>query len=179
MLLFALVVAMLAVGLGAALAFYFIMRARAAVWPPPGTPPLPAVGLWISTALLLATSAALHTAVRAARADRQPRLRMLLVTTAVLAVGFLISQGWNWLTALSADLAPGLNLYAATFYLLTALHAAHIVGGLVPLGIVLARGFHGRYRPTMLQGLQFCAWYWHFLDVVWLLMLFALFLRVG
>ena len=56
------------------------------------------------------------------------------------------------------------------FYFLTGLHAAHVIGGMVALAIVTANAFRGRYTATRAAGVGHCAAYWHFLDVVWLVM---------
>jgi len=172
-LLMALLIASLAMGLGAVLVFYFVMRARLPQWPPPGTPPLPA-GLWLSTGLLLAASAALHSAVRAARRDRVVAMRRLTRAAAALAAAFLLSQTVVWFTAYARHMPPQLNMYAITFYLLTGLHALHVLGGLVPLGLVAARAARGRYTAGHHAGLRYCALYWHFVDAVWLIMFAAL-----
>ncbi len=172
-LLMALLLASLAMGLGAALVFYFAMRARLPQWPPPGTPPLPA-GLWLSTGLLLAASAVLHAALRAARRDRLVTVRRLTRAAFALALAFLFSQAAVWFTAYARQMPPQLNMYAITFYLLTGLHALHIVGGLIPLGCVAARAARGRYTAGNHAGLRYCALYWHFVDVVWLVMFAAL-----
>ena len=55
-----------------------------------------------------------------------------------------------------------------SFYVLTGIHAAHIVGGLIPLIIVATRATTGRYTPAYYPGVRYTAMYWHFLDVVWL-----------
>lgn len=165
--------ASLAMGLGAILVFYFVMRAQAEVWPPPGTPRLP-TALWLSTALIIASSGTMHWAIHSVRRDRQRTLRFALLATLLLALGFVASQILNWLLAIAARMPPGLNMFAVTFYLLTGLHGLHVVGGLVPLGIVTARSYAGRYTRDDHRGVTYCAWYWHFVDVVWLIMFAAL-----
>jgi heme/copper-type cytochrome/quinol oxidase subunit 3 len=63
-----------------------------------------------------------------------------------------------------------------TFYLLTGLHALHVIGGMVLLGAVTAKAFAGRYSATYHPGVTYAAMYWHFLDVVWLVMFVLIFL---
>lgn len=161
--------ASLGVGFGAILAFYFLMRAQADVWPPPGTPALPPA-LWLSTAILLASSGTMHRAVLSLRRACLGPFRAWLLATCALAIAFLISQVANWFLAVAAQLPPGRNMYATTFYLMTGLHGLHVLGGLVPLGWVTHRAFRGAYTPERFQGLKYCAVYWHFVDVVWLVM---------
>ena len=68
------------------------------------------------------------------------------------------------------------GLYMFTFYVLTALHALHILGGLIFLATVTAKSFAGRYSPDYHPGVTYAAMYWHFLDVVWLIMFVLIFL---
>ena len=79
-------------------------------------------------------------------------------------------QAFNWLELVTGDVGPGTGLYGFTFFMLTGLHAAHVVGGLVPLGITLVRAFLGKYTWGAYGGVRNVALYWHFLDFVWLVL---------
>jgi len=159
----------------ATLAGYLWVRGGAETWPPPGMPSLPK-GLWLSTALLLASSGTVQWALGGVRRGRLDALRRGLLLTTVLGVAFLVSQTASWFVLAAAEFGPRLNLYAFTFYLLTALHAAHVVGGLVPLSLVTARAFKGRYTQGFHPGVEYVATYWHFLDAVWVVLFVVLFL---
>jgi len=167
--------ASLGMGFAAVLVFYFVMRSRATAWPPPGTPPLPA-GLWLSTVLLIGTSASLLVARHSLRQERAPAAARALLIALLAGLAFLFSQIANWWLAWAANLPPGRNMFSITFYLLTGLHAAHIIGGLVPLAVVTARALRGRYSAAHHAGVTYCAMYWHFLDAVWLVIFAALLL---
>ena len=65
---------------------------------------------------------------------------------------------------------PTDSLYAWTFYVLTALHALHVLGGLPPMLIVTVRALRMGYGPSDHRGLVYCAMYWHFLDAVWIVL---------
>ena len=148
---------------------YILIRARAPAWPPPGMPRLPGT-LWVSTLIMLASSVPMQSAVRAARAGRQGALRASMLLTTALGVAFLVSQTINWFALVAVHLTARTNLYGFTFYILTGVHAAHVVGGLVPLAVVTTRAFAGRYSAEFHPGVEYTAIYWHFLDVVWLIM---------
>ncbi len=167
--------ASLGMGFGAIFAFYFVMWSRAETWPPEGTPELP-VALWLSTALIVFSSFTIHAAVGAARDDAQRRLRTLTVLTLLFAIGFVIGQALNWWLAVGAELPPYRNMFAINFYLFTGLHALHVLGGLAPLAVVAVNAQRDRYTPDRHNGLRWTAWYWHFVDVVWLLMFATLLL---
>jgi len=77
-------------------------------------------------------------------------------------------------------MAPGLNapvphpLYPFTFYMLTGLHAAHVVGGFIPLGITIGNARRRRYTSSHYEGVWLCRQYWDFLGVVWVVLLATL-----
>ncbi len=152
---------------------YAVIRSRAAAWPPPGVPSLPA-GLWLSTALLVASSFTMYVALSGIRQGRQKALRTWLMLTFALGVAFLLSQTASWFVLVAERMTAKTNLYAFMFYLLTGLHAAHVVGGLIPLGFTVARAWKGSYTATSHAGVDHVSVYWHFLGVVWLILFVVL-----
>jgi cytochrome c oxidase subunit III len=148
---------------------YFV-RARTPIrWMPVGVPGF----LWLSTALILASSGSLERARRAfGRGQLKQYARWLLITF-FLGVGFLISQ----LLALRQLIEQGIylrhNPHSSLFYVVTGAHALHLLGGMAALFYLVVRASlrldHGRtfMSVTML--------YWHFLDVLWVV-LFSLLL---
>jgi cytochrome c oxidase subunit 3 len=171
----ALFLASLSVLFAASLIGYLVVRARADAWPPPEAPRLP-VGMWISTILILASSVTIHGALSSVKRNRLGVAMGLLMVTALLGVCFLVSQvaNWAWIISITSQVQTGLYLF--TFYLLTGLHAAHVIGGLILLAVVTARAFHGRYSSSFHPGVTYATMYWHFLDIVWLVMFAAMFL---
>jgi cytochrome c oxidase subunit 3 len=170
-----LLVAALSMLFAAAILAYVLIRSRAPSWPPPGVPELPGT-LWVSTMVMLASSWTMQLARRAARAGRAPALRTWMAATTLLGVLFLVSQTVNWFAVVAAHLTARTDLYGFTFFILTGLHAAHVVGGLIPLAVVTARAYAGRYSAEFHHGVEYCAIYWHFLDVVWLILFGVLYL---
>ena len=156
---------------------YMVIRLRASAWPPPGVPRLPGA-LWFSTLIIVISSGTMQTAVRAVREGRQRVLRLAMLLTTLLGVAFLISQTLNWFALTASNLTAKTNLYGFTFYMLTGLHAAHVVGGVIPLAVVTAGAWRGRYSTAFHPGVEYCAIYWHFLAVVWVV-LFTLLVIVG
>jgi len=144
-------------------------------WMPKGTPPLPGA-LLLSTAVLLVSSWTMQDAVRAVRQGRLARAEHAMAATLGLALVFLAVQALAWTQLWRAQATIMSGLYAWTFYVLTALHALHVIGGLVPLCVVCWRAARGRYSPQHPEGVMYCAMYWHFLDAVWLLLYATLWL---
>jgi cytochrome c oxidase subunit III len=174
---FGMVVFLFALGVlfAASLVAYLYIRSRAAAWPPPGAPPLPA-GLWVSTAVILLCSLSIHFALSGVRRNRSGMQIGALLITLLLGLIFLVSQtaNWFWVIAIQGEAAPSLYLY--TFYFLTGLHGLPVVGGLALLIAVSAKAIAGRYSADYHPGVRYAAMYWHFLDVVWLVMFVLMFL---
>lgn len=154
---------------------FLLIRARQPEWPPAGSPPLPG-GLWLATLVLVAGSAAAQAALGAIRKGSQRGLRTGLVATLALTVLFLGVQAANWSALAREGLTPGRNLFGFAFYMLTGMHAAHVVGGLVVLVLVAVKAFRGGYSAGYHPGVRSVTVYTHFLTVVWIVMFGVVFL---
>ena len=161
--------ASLAVLFLAAIVGYLVVRLKATDWPPPGMPRLPA-GMWAATLLLLLSSVTVHLALRAIRAGETPSAGRRLAATLALTSAFLGVQTWNWWELIRLHLTATSNLYAFTFFMLTGLHAAHVVGGVGLLAAVWIWTRLGRYRSDHHPGITYAAMYVHFLDAIWLVL---------
>jgi cytochrome c oxidase subunit III len=171
-------IASLSMLFAATMMVYFVFRAKVPqnLWRPAGFDHLPWT-LWISTAILIACSFTIHTALAGIRKDREKSLILGLALTLILGLIFLLAQSWNWYElwiAISAD--QHRSKFMTTFYLLTGLHAAHVLGGLIPLVVVLVRAKQHIYSRNFYPGVRYCTIYWHFLDTAWLFIFVSLLL---
>ncbi len=141
---------------------------------PEGAPRPPAL-LLASTAALLLSSVTMQKALRAGRVG-DPRQGGLMLATLVLAVAFLAAQGFAWRELLAQQLTVSDSLYGWTFYVLTGLHALHVLGGLPPMVVTTVRASRAAYTAENHRGIAYCAMYWHFLDGVWLVLYATLWL---
>jgi cytochrome c oxidase subunit 3 len=157
----------------AVLVGFLVLRSRAMQWPPVGAPSLPG-GLWVSTALLLVLSVVLVRAERAVRGGRQATLNGMLSVSVLLAMAFLVAQVSNWMRMAAYSVLPDENLLVWFFYLLTVLHAAHVLFGLVPLLLITIRARHGRYTVEEHESVHLVGMYWHFLLATWIAIMAAL-----
>ncbi len=138
----------------------------------------PLIG-WISSVVLLALSGFAQGTLVAVRRDQNTIFRLCLVATWVLSVLFLILQIVFWQrllpeAALQDDVVES-GLYG--FFVLTGLHAAHVVGGMMMQTYITVQGFRGRYWSLRHETVRGTTLYWHFLLGVWvLLVLFLLWL---
>lgn len=130
--------------------------------------------LWINTLVLLAASLAMHQAVRALRRDRSQAMLVALGGGALAALAFLVLQAsvWQYLTRLGYGV--GDNPANSYYFMLTALHAVHLLGGLVALGLVFARLLRGETSDRVAVAIEGCATYWHYLFILWLVLFFML-----
>ncbi|MBS9404087.1 cytochrome oxidase subunit III [Halomonas sp. TRM85114] len=131
--------------------------------------PVPGL-LWANSTALVLASLALQLAWRAAARDQARRLRQLLAAGGGFTLAFLAGQLLAWQQLEAAGYYLVANPANAFFYLLTALHGAHLLGGLMAWTRVLAR-LHGNADAAWLcAGVELCALYWHFLLLVWALL---------
>ncbi len=152
---------------GASIIGYLIIRSRAPEWPPAGLR-LYSNGLWFSTALIVVSSIAMHMAYIGAKTDNQRQLRVGMLLTTILGTLFLAAQTWNWYDLIGTSIATSDQLFGFTFYMLTGLHALHVIGGILPLAFVTRRAYAGRYDSEYHPGVVYCSMYWHFLTGMWI-----------
>lgn len=145
----------------------YLMRVGEGEW---WSTPLPRQ-LWLNTAVLILSSIALEWARSAALSGRGNAMRIALVTAFALAVLFLAGQvlAWRELTADGYGLAG--NPASSFFYVITGMHGFHIAGGLLALGRTMVNARSGPVTSGMRLGVELCASYWHFMLVVWLILL--------
>jgi cytochrome c oxidase subunit 3 len=144
----------------------YVDRMTLADWRPLPDPWL----LWVNTALLVASSVAMHRAWIGADRGRIDLVKKGVLAAGGFAFAFLVGQllAWQQLTALGYFAAA--NPANAFFYLFTALHALHLLGGLVAWGRTTAKVQRG-FEPSQVHiSVELCAIYWHFLLVVWLIL---------
>jgi len=137
--------------------------------------------LWLNTALLIPSDVAMRSARRAARGANTERVRNALMAAGVCSFAFLAGQIWAW-QQLNASgyfaAADGAGAVAASpanafFYLFTALHGLHLLGGLWVWGRTTAKVWGGVELARVRLSVELCTLYWHYLLLVWLV-LFAL-----
>ncbi len=124
---------------------------------------------WINSAIILLSSVAMHWAYLSAKRDNLKQLKMAMVTTTILGVAFLVGQylSWNDLVAMNVFFTGG-NPAESFVYVLSGLHAAHLISGVIFLIITTVSAFRYRVHAKRMDRIEMCATYWHFLDGLWL-----------
>jgi len=146
-----------------------------AMWPltvtPDGSTTTP-MGAWglpaINTAILLVSSITLTIAHHALLENQRGKLIIFQAITVVLGAIFLGLQGLEYVHAYDMGLTLDAGIYGSLFFLLTGFHGAHVTIGTIFLFITLIRVIKGHFSPDNCFAWEAGAWYWHFVDVVWL-----------
>src|SRR5260370_3759812 len=127
--------------------------------------------LWFNTGVLVLSSIALQWAQVAARRDDADRAIIGLCAAGAFAVTFLVGQLLAWQQLRVAGYFLASNPANSFFYLITAMHGLHLMGGLVALGRTTAKVWRGAAMIQVRLSVELCAIYWHFLLLVWLVLL--------
>jgi cytochrome c oxidase subunit 3 len=123
----------------------------------------------INTALLLASGVTLTIAHHALRDNNRQKLNIFLALTIILGFIFLGFQAYEYMYAYSdLNLKLTSGIYGSTFYLLTGFHGFHVCVGAIMLAVIFGRCVKGHFKPNQHFAFEAAAWYWHFVDVVWL-----------
>ena len=124
---------------------------------------------YYSTAILVLSSLTMFLALRAAKKDEQQSLKTWLIVTLGLGFAFIFSQflGYGQLVKEGVFFTGG-NIAGSFFYVITGLHVAHLVGGILALIITTGKSILQKYNSQNLLGIQLCATYWHFLGGLWI-----------
>jgi cytochrome c oxidase subunit 3 len=134
-------------------------------------PPL----LWVNTAVLLASSVALDRARVALRNGRRDAFNQWWTAATALGMAFLIGQGVVWRQLSNAGIYIASSPTSSFFYLLTAAHAVHLIGGMAALIYVDVQALRLRLGPARRTAIDITAVFWHFLDGVWLYLMVLLY----
>lgn len=149
---------------------YIILRvAHPEAWAPPGkvlNVPVTAV----NTFLLICSSVTMVKAFAAAEDDDQRRLRMWLVATVLIGATFVGVQGYEYTHLVEKAFTPAAGLYGSTFYTMTGFHGFHVTMGVLCMIFVTVRAFQGKYSARDHRGVEVIGLYWHFVDLVWIIL---------
>ncbi len=141
---------------------------------------LPSV-FYISTVLIILSSLTMLWASLEAKKGNQRNTVNGLLMTLLLGLAFGISQfiAWGALTDMGVYFTgEGVSASGSFLYVITVMHLLHVVGGLIALVVTLINTLRGKYTPENKLGLELCAIFWHFLDLLWVyLFLFLVFIR--
>jgi cytochrome c oxidase subunit 3 len=149
-----------------------------AVWPTSGpgfTDHFSTIGAWgipaLNTALLLSSGVTVTWAHWALKENNRGQLVLGMIATIALGVTFLGFQAYEYIHAYTdLNLRLSTGIYGSTFFMLTGFHGFHVTLGVIMLTVILFRCIAGHFKPDHHFAFEAVSWYWHFVDVVWLLL---------
>ncbi|WP_183752010.1 cytochrome c oxidase subunit 3 [Pseudochelatococcus contaminans] len=149
------------------------VEATGGQWPPAGIETFDPWHLPLFNTLVLLTSGTMVTLAYEAllKGDRRG-IKLGLWATLVLAALFIVVQAYEYS---HATFAFSGNIYGSTFFMTTGVHGVHVIVGTVFLAICLLRVYLGHFTAERHLGFELAAWYWHFVDVVWLFLFAAIY----
>ncbi len=149
---------------------YIILRfAKPDAWGAPGTVlniPVTAV----NTFILICSSVTMVKAYAAAADGRQQALRLWLVATVLIGASFVGVQVYEYYHLIADKFLPSSGLYGTTFYTMTGFHGFHVTMGVLCMIFVTWRAFKGAYTVKDHRGVEVIGLYWHFVDLVWIIL---------
>ena len=163
---------------GALIATYMVYRGQSLV----GPYPIDIIDIpitTISTFVLLCSSFAMVQALAATNANDQRGIKIWLLATAVLGGIFIGFQVYEFNLFKNEGLTLGTNLFGATFFTLTGFHGAHVTLGIIWLLALFILSFRGRINSKTALDVELCGLYWHFVDIVWIVIFTLLYLIGG
>jgi cytochrome c oxidase subunit III len=146
-------------------AYFFLRVVNGDHWPADGTE-LPKLVAGVNTCILVSSSFTVHWALVSARRGNRFGLQAGMLTTFLLGLTFLFVQINEYI---HIGFAPQDHAQGTIFYGLTGLHGAHVFIGLTLLAMVTVRAFRGHFNPEDHRGVEVPGIYWHFVDVMWII----------
>ncbi|TAG57155.1 MAG: cytochrome oxidase subunit III [Cytophagales bacterium] len=132
---------------------------------------------WYNTVLLLLSSVTMHFSYLQAKKDNFTQLKIGIFFTAILGIGFLILQFYGWIALVDNKVFLVGNPAGSFVYILSGLHGAHIIAGVIFLLIVFIMVFQDKIHSKKMLWIEICTTFWHFLDGLWLYLFLFLILN--
>lgn len=155
----------------------YVVRMQAGDWLHFDLPQL----FYVSTAIIIISSVTMNWVLSSAKKNDFKNMKVASSVTLMLGIAFIICQfkAWGILFDQKVVFAGSYSNAAGSFlYILTGLHMAHLVGGILALSVVWVKALGKRYNSENHYGIKLCAIFWHFLDALWIfLFLFLLYVR--
>ena len=153
---------------------YITFRLMAPSWPPAETPELELLLPGINTLILISSSFVIHQADIAVKKNDVSGLQRWFIATAIMGAIFLAGQTYEYL---HLEFGLTTNIFASTFFVLTGFHGLHVFVGILLMMAVLWRSLkQGHYSNESHFGVEAAELYWHFVDVIWIILFAILYL---
>jgi cytochrome c oxidase subunit 3 len=139
------------------------------------------VPFWYSTGIILLSSLTMKLSMDSIKINQIDKTGQYLLITLLLGITFAVLQFWGWSNLISQKIffaGKSSNAAGSYMYVITGLHLAHLLGGIIALSVSYYKALNKKYSPKNYYGLSLTSTYWHFLDILWVyLFLFLFFAR--
>ncbi len=160
---------------GALISTYFLYRGRSVTGPKPADIyDIPYTS--VSSFVLLMSSLTMVLALAAIQRGDERRLRVWLMATALLGASFIAGQVYEFTTFIREGLTMKTNLFGSSFYTMTGFHGAHVTIGIVMLLSLWNLSLRGKLPQERAEVVEIAGLYWHFVDVVWIVIFTVVYL---
>ncbi len=154
---------------------YIVLRFASPVWPHPGN----TLNIWLTalnTFILICSSVTMVQALASVRDGDIRKLKLFLSMTLLFGAIFLSIQAYEYRHLLHRGFNPHASLFGSVFYTTTGFHGFHVFCGVVCMAFVTGKAFLGKYTPAHHQGVETIGLYWHFVDLVWIILFTIIYL---
>ena len=158
------------------LAAYVVLRFGMPSWPPAGAPDLPISLTSINTLLLLSSSVTIHLALKKLKKNQLPLFKRYLLFTFGLGCIFILIQAVEWGCLIKHGLNLKTGAYGSCFFTVTGFHGLHVLAGILVLNFLIIQALKNRYHAQKHNQVTVGALYWHFVDLIWIVIFFSLYL---
>jgi cytochrome c oxidase subunit III len=152
----------------------YIVKSNQAGWEPVQMPKI----FFLSTILILISSLSIFLAQKAMAAREMAKYRVLIALTVLLGLAFVVSQFVGFSQLWSQKITFQESVAGSFFYIITGVHAFHVIGGVVALIVLLLRAYNAKTKFYSTSPVETAGLYWHFVDLLWIY-LFVFFLLVA
>ena len=152
----------------------YIVKSNQAGWDPIQMPEI----FYLSTAVIIASSISIYLAQKAMAAREMARYRLLISVTAVLGLAFVATQFIGFSELWASKITFKDSVAGSFFYIITGVHALHVLGGIIALVVLFLRAFNTKTKFYGTTPVETTGLYWHFVDLLWIY-LFVFFMLVS
>jgi heme/copper-type cytochrome/quinol oxidase subunit 3 len=148
---------------------YIVLRFGSASWPHPGN----TLNIWLTalnTFILICSSVTMVKALASAQDGDMRKMKLFLCMTLLGGSIFLSIQAYEYYHLLHSGFTPKASLFGSVFYTTTGFHGFHVFCGVVCMAFVTGKAFLGKYTQAHHQGIETLGLYWHFVDLVWIIL---------
>ena len=155
---------------GAFISAYIVLRMGS---PNFGVPPEEIMGrplATLNTFVLITSSVTMVLALAAIQRDNMKQFASFMILTSLLGLAFLGIKGFEYHHKINEGLTISSGLFGSFYFMLTGLHALHMIGGLIFNLYVLIQGWRGKFNSQHCERVEYAGLYWHFVDLVWVIL---------